>query len=337
VQKVEGRWILTDEGRVEEARLRSRLWERSRRANKEIERIVRLQKEWDRTVGSRAVRQVDRALRSMPKIPTINIPNVDISPMPSVLENLNSIVETQGALPEIAASLPLQVDYQLRPFFETLRLVDSLGVGNPAISSTLEAVRESVQANQAAHMESISKAIASGLTSATLDALSNTLDLIHSKLGESVFASVQVRAVEDCLKRIPSSAIPPDVFKALTAQVDFASAAKVRRILEQADAVFLFDKDAAFMGAASDTLEDMASASLDDARSASLRQNWDELPEAVKLRFVVVATFIILYVALAAAQAQPDNSEYVKDLIHAIEGTAAVVAICKELELFNEE
>jgi Mn-dependent DtxR family transcriptional regulator len=356
VQKAEGRWILTNEGRKEEATLRQQLRERSNRANKEIERILRLQKEWERTIGSRAIRQVDWASRFMPKIPTVEIPNINTSPVPPALANLNSIIERQVALPKIAASIPFQVDYQLRPFFETLRLVDSVGVGNPAISSSLKAISESVQANKFAYMESISKTVASSFTPTNLNSLSTTLDIINRKLGEREFASVQVRAVEDLLKRIPSSVTFSDVFKDFTSQVKFASGGMVRQTLEQADASALLNEDVV-SAAATDTLTDDPSASFEDAASALSKeragsselsaeinrretlpaQTWDELSEVVKLRIVAVATFIVLYAAIMAAQDQGDSSEYVKDLGIALGATAAVVAICDKLELFKKE
>src|SRR5215218_9984274 len=65
VQKVDSRWALTDEGRAEETRLRSRLRERSERANMEIERIVKRQEEWNRTVGLSGIEGINSALKSM--------------------------------------------------------------------------------------------------------------------------------------------------------------------------------------------------------------------------------------------------------------------------------
>jgi hypothetical protein len=269
---------------------------------------------------------------------------------------LNSIIERQVALPKIAISAPFQINYQVRPFFETLRLVDSVGVGNPAISSSLKAISESVQANQFAYMESISKTVASSFTPTTLNSLSTTLDIINRKLGEREFASVQVRAVENLLKHIPSSVTVSDVFKDFTSRVKFASGSTVRQTLEQADASALLNEDF-LSAAATDTLTDEPSASFENAASAHLKeragsselsaeihpretlaaQTWDELSEVVKLRVVAVATFIVLYAAIMAAQDQGDSSEYVKDLGIALGATAAVVAICDKLELFKRE
>src|SRR5215218_7510093 len=65
VQKVDSRWALTDEGRAEETRLRSRLRERSERANMEIERIVKRQEEWDRTVAFSGIEGINSALESI--------------------------------------------------------------------------------------------------------------------------------------------------------------------------------------------------------------------------------------------------------------------------------
>ena len=48
-------------------------------------------------------------------------------------------------------------------------------------------------------------------------------------------------------------------------------------------------------------------------------------------------TFIILHLALTAAQKQPDDSEYVNDLIQAGVSTAAVVAVCKQVEMFKDD
>jgi hypothetical protein len=67
---------------------------------------------------------------------------------------------------------------------------------------------------------------------------------------------------------------------------------------------------------------------LDGTDSTILLQRWDELPESVKLTYVAVITFIILHLALIAAQKEPDDSQYVVDLVHAAAGTAAVVTVC---------
>ncbi|MDQ3913601.1 MAG: hypothetical protein M3305_17885 [Actinomycetota bacterium] len=168
-----------------------------------------------------------------------------------------------------------RLDYQIRPFFESLRLVDSVGVANPVIASSLEAVRKSVKDNRAAYMESISKTVAGSLTPTTLEFLSSTLDLINRKLGHSGFASVQVRAVEDLLNRIPSSAISYDVVKAFASQMDIASGAMVRHILERAEAGDLLDGDAGIAGAPPDTLTGESSVSRDDASSVFLWQTWE--------------------------------------------------------------
>ena len=165
-----------------------------------------------------------------------------------------------------------------------------------------------------------------------------------------------MRAVEDLLKRIPSSVTFSDVFKDFTSQVKFASGGMVRQTLEQADASALLNEDVV-SAAATDTLTDDPSASFEDAASALSKeragsselsaeinrretlpaQTWDELSEVVKLRIVAVATFIVLYAAIMAAQDQGDSSEYVKDLGIALGATAAVVAICDKLELFKKE
>lgn len=378
VRKVEGRWILTDEGMAEAARLRPRVQERSKRAYKELERIERLQREWERTMGSPAIQKamkaqpsikqvmegqtalqtvvkgesaiqkelegraaIQRAMEAQPTIQRLAEAQAAIQGMEEIQTAAEGVVRVQSIAQETLRNWqpsPLQMEFQMRPFFEALRLVDSVGVGNQSIAYSLQAVSDAVRANWPNYMQSVSKTVqAGGLTSDTLKGLSSTLDLINTKLGESVFASVQVRAVEDLLKRFRSPVINPDALEAFTSQVDFASGTVVREILKQADPADLLDGDVVSTEVASDTLTDELPASLDDAPSALRWQNWNELPEVVKLRIVAAATFIILHVALLVAQEQPDDHKYVTDLLHALGGTALVVTICKQLELFQDE
>jgi hypothetical protein len=254
---------------------------------------------------------------------------------------MQDVMNAESGLREAheARSLILQADAQVRPFLETMRLIDSVGVGNPDISSALKTVSTSLQANQAAYAESISKAAAevNNLAPTTLVSLSDTINLVTRKLGESAFASAQVRAVEDLLKQIIPSDISPNTLDAFASQVDFASGPIVRHILEQADVRTLLDEVAAVPGPESGTLGEASTSTLDDTDSARQFQRWEELPERAKLTYVAVITFIILHLTLTAAQTQPDASEYVRDLIHAGEGTALVVAVCKQLEWFKED
>jgi hypothetical protein len=146
-----------------------------------------------------------------------------------------------------------------------------------------------------------------------------------------------VRAVEDLLKQIPSSGISPNTLDAFASQVDLASGPMVRHILEQADVRTLLDEEVAEPDTESGTLGETSTSPLDATDSTLQFHRWEELSERAKLRYVAAITFIILHLALNAAQKQPDNSEYVKDLIRAGEGTALVVAICKQLEWFKED
>jgi len=88
---------------------------------------------------------------------------------------------------------------------------------------------------------------------------------------------------------------------------------------------------------ASDTLEDIPSTLPSDARSELFYYTWNELSEQVKLRYVAVATFLILHVCLLAAQHQPNDYEYVMGRIHALEGAVAAVVLCQALGLFKNE
>ena len=355
VQKIEGRWSLTEEGTAEEVRLRRRLPERSKQAKREIDRIARLQKDYEGLV------------------PDFSALAPDLS---ALAPDLTALAPDLAALaPDfsaLATSLFRMEDYQVRPFFEAVNLVDSIGVGSPSISSSLETISESVRTNLTDHMKSIAESsIADSLTSAKVESLSGMLNLLNAKLGEGGFASLQVRAVEDLFRRIPSSTIPSDPFKALMPQVDLATGTMVRQILEQADLGALLGRhdaspetSASPKGGPSASLDDAPSASPEDGPSALLGdapsshsgeavgsselpaqdpdeiafgRDWDDLSEVMKLRIVAAATFIILHVALSAAQDQKDDSAFVKDLIIALGGTGAVVATCKQLELIKEE
>ena len=202
VHRVESRWSLTSEGRKEEATLRPRIRNRSERANKEIRRLERLQREWDRTVGSRAVPQpmkdqtfIRDAMRSREAISSRSA----IEEAMQAQFNIRQAMDGQAVMREVmnaesvlreaqeARSLILQADAQVRPFLETMRLVDSVGVGNPDISSALKTISTSLQTNQAAYAESISKAAAevSNLAPTTLESLSDTLNLVTTKLGRA--------------------------------------------------------------------------------------------------------------------------------------------------------
>jgi len=253
---------------------------------------------------------------------------------------MREVMNAESVLREAqeARSLILQADAQVRPFLETMRLVDSVGVGNPDISSALKTVSTSLQTNQAAYAESISKAAAevSNLAPTTLESLSDTLNLVTTKLGRA--HSPRSKCVQ---WRTSSSRslrqVSPNTLDAFASQVDLASGPMVRHILEQADVRTLLDEEVAEPDTESGTLGETSTSPLDATDSTLQFHRWEELSERAKLRYVAAITFIILHLALNAAQKQPDNSEYVKDLIRAGEGTALVVAICKQLEWFKED
>lgn len=374
VQKIDSTWSLTEEGRAEETQLREQLFERSRRANREINRILRLQKDLERTMGISTLKQVNSTMRSLSKMPRIpsglenvvsnlaqsqaNIPKIPPI-LPKTLPITSNVSNIQKAMGTFGSS-PFRIQQKLRPFSQAMRLVDSVGVGSPAISSSLKAISDSVRVNQSAYLKAISQAAPPGnLTSNKVESLYGTLNLINKKLGDGAFGSVQVRAVEDLLKRIPfSPIISTNAIENMLPHVELASGKMVRQILEQADVENLLQ--ALSSPSSSSTIsysveDDPPTASEDTVSTTSgtgsspsgypvedlgenySAQTWEELPEAVKLRFVAVATFIILHVALLAVQDQPDGSRYMKDLVLALTGTAAVVAICKQIELFEEE
>ena len=184
---------------------------------------------------------------------------------------------------------------------------------------------------------SLAAQAASNVAPKELEALSSTLNLISRKLGESGFASVQVRAVEDLLKRLPTSGISSDAFKAFASQMELASSPAVRNILENADFSAIFDSKGPSAATASGAAADGSPITPGNADSAYLWQGWNDLSEVEKLRIVAVVTFIVLHLALAAAQANTTDHEYLADLIRAAEGTVAVVRLSKVLELFTEE
>jgi DNA-binding MarR family transcriptional regulator len=388
VQKVEGTWVLTDEGRAEETRLHSRLRKRSEKDNMEIERIVKRQEEWDRTIAFSGIEGVNSALESinrptresvisvakelakaasismtpateelakaarvsmtpavqeLAKAAGVPIASATAESLSSLRSPVTSAVESlaKTAMTPVSSAV-VRLNYQVRPFAETMRLVNSVGIGNPATATAIKSLSESVLANQSSYMESVSKAVSANSFAPTrLEALFDNLNLINRRIGETAFASIQVRAVEDFMQRISSTAIRSDAFKAFEAQMDLAAGAEVRQVLEQADVDDLLDEvpveDVNTKRQASDTPEDTLSALPNDTRSELFYKTWDELSEQMRLRYVAVATFLILHVAFLAAQHQPTSYEYLMGRIHALEGTLAAVGLCHVLGLFKDE
>ncbi len=417
VLKAERKWSLTEAGEAEEVRLRHRLSQRSFRVEKEIDRIAKFRRDYERTIGSAAIQHISSAMRSLPTIPpgfgnmgeimkaqsfvpkeAYMTPEVsgfkaamgnlspdvsglraavgnfspDVSGLRAVVGNLSPDVSGLKAAVGNMTPSPVQLSFQVRPFFEAMRLVDSVGVANSAISSSLGAISEAVLADKSAVMDSISKVAATdSLRPAKVQSLTNTLDLLNTKLGENALASIQVRAVEDLYKRITLPIVPSETLQSLTSHVALASGDTVRQILEQADFGAFMKKYGLSSGASVDggsvpsaSLEDGLTASLGDGQSAALTddssvsspegvgspkllpdeidmmvltRNWEDLSEAVKLRYVAVATFIVLHIAFLAAQEDPDKYVYVRDLALALGGMAGVVTTCKQLEIFKEE
>jgi Mn-dependent DtxR family transcriptional regulator len=394
VLKAEGRWSLTKAGEAEEVRLRSQLSQRSRRVEKDIDRIAKFHRDYERTMGSATLRQINSMMKSLPRVPpgfgnvgeifkaqaflprkayiapevsafkaAMGNLNPDVSAFRTAVENMSPNVSAFKTAVGSLSSPPVQLSYRMQPFFESMRLVNSVGVTNPTISSSLKAISESVLADKSAVMHSIQKIAATdSLGPATVRSLTGTLDLLNTKLSESVLASIQVRAVEDLYKRTTSPIIPSETLQSLTSHIALASGGMVRQTLEQADFGTLLKKYSLPPEVLVDPEYD-GSSSPEDGQTASsghnagaLRdqgvgaselpehwqwstpaQSWDELPEAIKLRVVAAATFIILHIAFLAAQDQQKSAAYVEDLVKALGGTAATVAICKQVEAFKDE
>lgn len=360
--------------------------DRIARLERDFERAARLQEDFERAVGSSALRGVSEVptglenIGDIAKVPLVDTSSLmpdlssltpDLSGLSPNLSGLSGITSDVSGLSGLASDFsslsdyspdlsaltnpPLLMDYQVRPFFEAVRLVDSVGVGNPILSSSLESISESVRTNWTDYMASIANvSVDNGLASARVEPLSETLTYLNSKLGEGAFASIQVRAVEDLLNRVPTSNVAPDAFESFMPHMELASSTAVRQILEQADFGTLLKKygipPEGFVHSEDDPTvspgHDYA-ALRNEGAGASERydrlhvitpgRDWNDLPEAMKLRVVAAVTFIILHVAFLAAQDQQDSSEYVKDLVQALGGTAATVAICKTVEVFNDK